>query len=270
MIQPPPAPPPVVGFCGRCGLGFGPAAGPYCGRCGNTLAISPAAAVGYSYPVLPSATVPATQHRMGSRKLGLVAAAMIATLVVVITVVTVVLRPQTQPCGFYCGPKVGPPLTSPTSYQNQKFGFSIDYPGNALQVTSQADDNVHFATASDGEIVFLARSGEALDQAVQEGLSLFPGASFANQQQVGSVPGAEIGFVPGQGVALQASYTPTAGGAQGVPVGIVVIAAQKDNLTLVAAMWSQLDDKISNYPFGLDQASLFDFPISNTHFPGQT
>jgi hypothetical protein len=55
-----------------------------------------------------------------------------------------------------------------------------------------------------------------------------------------------------------------------VPVGIVVIAASQNNVTIVATAFSQQDTmNVSDAPFGLTQGQLFDYPVTNTIWPGQ-
>lgn len=261
----------VAGYCGRCGAPFGVDAGPFCGRCGNAILAAPAAAVGYTYPVVPSASVPAAQHKLSHTRLLLLAGGAIAALVIVITLVVVVVRPTSTPCGFTCGPRIGPRLLSRSALTIDRWGYTVEYDSHALSVAGKDENGVKLQAASgDGEVDFVATSGSDTGGAVKKAVSALGSSRFQNLQQIGPVRGAEIGFVNGEGVAYSASFVPPDGGGQAVPVGIVIISAAQDGVTITVTAFSASDTEVRDAPYGLDRSSDFDFPVSNTIWKGSS
>jgi hypothetical protein len=259
------------GFCGRCGAPFGPESGAFCARCGNPIVAPPPASTGYSYPVVAAAAVPGAQHRLTHSRLLIVAGAALVAVVVVITVIVVAVRPTPQPCHFFCGPRSGPRLINGTLFTSSQFGYRVPYDSSAFTKAGEDAAGIQLQAANgDGEVTFTAASGSDTNGAIQAAVGNLSTSEFQNMQQVGPVPGAEIGFVQGDGAAFSASFTPSGGTGQGVPVGIVVMASTQNNVTIVALVFSQQDlSSVQDAPFGLTQGSLFDSPISNMLWPGQ-
>lgn len=259
----------VVGYCGRCGAPFGADAGPYCGRCGNAIAPLPPAATGYTYPVVPSALVPGAQHKLSHGRMLLLAGGVVAALVIVITVIVVGAKPSTKPCGFSCAPRSGPRLLSTSAYASQRFGYTVEYDSNTMSIANQDQSGVQLqARDGDGEVDFTATSGSDTSVAIQNALSKLSSSQFQNMQQVGSVRGAEIGLVLGQGTAYSASFVPPDGTGQAIPVGIVIMSSSQNGVTITVTAFSATDHDIRDAPYGLDASSNFDYPVTNTIWKG--
>jgi hypothetical protein len=258
-------------FCGRCGapVGFGAT---FCGRCGNPLAAPPPpVAMGYSYPVVGSAGVPGARRKLGHARLLLVAGSAIAILVIVLTVVLVAARPTTKACHFACGPLTGNRLLSTTAYTSSQFHYRVEYSSDLLQVAQQDATSVTLNAASgDGAVVFIGSRGGDVSGAIQNAVSGLDSSIFQNLQQVGSIPGAQVGFVQGQGVALAGQFVDPNGG-QATPITVMVVAATQNNLTITAlGFGSQDNSSPATNPFELNGASAqaFDFALTNTIWPG--
>jgi hypothetical protein len=260
----------AVGHCGKCGAPFSAGSGAFCERCGNPIVAPPPVATGYSYPVVPTASVPAAQHKLSRTGLLLIAGGALAAVVIVVTLIAVLARPSTVPCGFYCGPpRVGTRLVSPTVYKNQQFGYSVEYDATVLTPANGNAAGTQFQAANgDGEVDFTAASGSDVNSANQTALTTFPTATFQNIQQIGPVRGAEIGFVNGQGTAYTAQFVPP-NGSQAVPVSIVIFSSTQNNVTITVDAFSSQSMDIAVAPYGLAMAQVFDYPVSNTLWKGQ-
>jgi hypothetical protein len=214
------------------------------------------------YAAVPPSRVPRRLHAHRVRALAIVVMLAIAAIV---SGVAALVRPTSNPCGYFCGPQVEPPLAAASTYTNRAHGFSIDYPAGKLRVVDDQDDSVEFHTAA-GPIQFKVVSAASLDDAVSAAMQDLASASFQDVQAIGPVRGAEIGYVPGTGRVWSATYVPSGGGGSG-PVRIAVIAAQSKGLTVVATMFSDYDSDTAHAPYGLSGDSIFDYPVSNFHFP---
>jgi hypothetical protein len=224
------------------------------------------------YPVMAARTVPSLQPKLSRRRLWIVMAVVIGVVAIAVTAIAVAIRPTVQACGFYCGPHLGPPLINPTVYTNSKFNVTIEYP-RALGVAGQDDSGVRFTplsadgSAVDGEISFTITTGGNVDTAVTDAVGSLSTASFQDMVEIGPVRGAEIGLVAGRGVAYSAIHVP-AGGGQATKVSVVVIAATQGNITVVSTMFSDQTQDPAAAPYGLVLGEVYDFPVTNTHFPG--
>lgn len=222
----------------------------------------------FTYPVMGAGAYPGMRPRLGALRLLVIAASALAALVVLLTVVAVLVRPVAQTCGLHCGPRVGRRLLSPTAYTNQKWGFTVEYDGNAQSIGSQDADSVSLQSSNgDGEVDFSVASGSDVDRANQDALSSLPSSQFQDVQSIGPVRGAEIGFVPGQGNAYSAQFVTSDGSA--VPVGVVIFSASSGDITITVVAFSQQSNDVANAPYGLDMGQLFDYPVSNTIWSGQ-
>ena len=115
---------------------------------------------------------------------------------------------------------------------------------------------------------FTAVSGGDTAGAVKNAVNALDTSRFQNMQQIGPVRGAEIGLVQGEGSAYSASFVPPDGSGQAIPVAIVVISATQNNVTITVTAFSASDKDLRDAPYGLDRASDFDFPITNTIWKG--
>ena len=216
------------------------------------------------YGAVPHSRVP---RRLGDRRVRLLAIVAVVVIAAVVSAVAVLVRPTTQPCGLVCGPQVAAPTNAAATYTNAAHGFSIEYPPGALQVAIDQSDLVEFQS-SGGPIEFQVVSAASLDDAVSQAMQALPSSSFQDLQEVGPVRGAEIGYVPGRGTVWSATYA-GAGSSGSVPVRVAIIAAQAKGLMVVATMFSDYDSDTAHAPYGLSADAIFDYPLSNFHFPGQ-
>jgi hypothetical protein len=275
------------GFCGRCGAPYTAASGPFCGRCGNAIP-TPAAAAGagaaapppppaYGYPLVAAAAIPGATHRLGRNRLLIIGAGALAVVVVIVTAIAVIAKPTTHVCGFFCGPRTGTRLASPSTYQNQQWGYTVEYDKKAFNIANQDANGAAFvaqeappfcATQTDGEIDFTAVSGSDVGGAIQKAFNGLNTSVFQGIRSIGSIGGAEIGQMPGQGFAYSASFTPPNGGGQAVMATIAIIGASFNGVTLVATAWSEQATDVSVLPFKLCNAQLLDNPLSNVIWKG--
>jgi hypothetical protein len=262
------APGGVAGYCGRCGTPFGPGAGQFCRTCGNRVRSQPAVATNYTYPAVPTSSVPAAQHKLGHKGFVVVAFASLFVLVVIITAVAVGNKPTTSLCHFSCGPNVGPRLLSSTNYANSQFGYRIEY-DPPFSIESKNAGGVEFG-ANFGFIVFEATSGTNVSGAIQSAISGLNTNTIQDlQQQTSTLPGAQVGFVQGEGVAYDANFIPSGGGSS-VPVVVMAMAATQGNMTIsVLAVGAKEANSAAQLPYGMINGGLFDFEVSNTIWPGQ-
>lgn len=229
----------------------------------------PAAATGYTYPVMPAGTVPGAHRQLSHLRLLIIAGVALAIIVAAVSVIALAARPSVQPCGLYCGPHQGPRLLAPTAYHNAKFGYTVEYDGSQLQVAGSDDNGVQLQAADgDGEVVFTAAAGGDTNGANQTALASLPSTTFQDMQTIGPVRGAEIGFVNGVGTAYSAQFVPS-DGSQAVPVSIAVFSASSNGVTITVLAFSGQTNDIADAPYGLDKASVFDYPASNTIWEGQ-
>jgi hypothetical protein len=238
----------------------------------------PPAAIAYSYPVVASTAVPGGVHRLDQNRLLIIGAGALAAIVVLVTAVAVIARPVSHPCGFFCGPRTGTRLGAPAVYQNQQWGYAIEYDKNELNIANQDANGVQLvatggpqlcATGTNGEIDFVAQSGGDVSGAIQKAVADLNTTVFQGLQPIGNIGGAEIGHQPGQGTAYSASHVPPNGGGQAVPASIAVIAANFNGVTLVATAWSEQSTDVHVQPFKLCNADMLDRPLSNTIWRGQ-
>jgi hypothetical protein len=216
------------------------------------------------YAAMPPAQV---RSKLGAHRVRALAITAVVAVAGIVSAAAVIARPSPpQPCGYYCGPQSEAPLPAPATYTNQAHGFSIDYLPSQLKVASQDSDVVEFHSDA-GPIAFKVVSAASLDAAVSSALADLSTAVFQERQEVGPVRGAEIGYVPGKGTVWAATYAPSGGGGRS-PVRIAIIAAQSKGMTVVATMFSDYDSATAHAPYGLSGDSIFDYPVSNFHFPG--
>lgn len=263
------APSNVGGYCGRCGTPFGPGAGRFCRTCGNQVRSQPAVATNYTYPAVPSYSVPAAQHKLGRTGLAVAAFATLFVLVAAITAAAVSSKTTTNYCHFTCGPDVGPRLQGSTAYSNSQFGYRVEYESPPFSIGAKDANGVLFS-ANVGFMAVTAAKGTDVTGAIQKAIGGLSTSEFQDLQQVSSVvPGAEVGYVPSSGEAYTANLVPPSGGT-GQTVSIVAMAATQGDLTIsVLAIAPQDLSSVSQLPFGVQDGSLFDYEVSNTIWPGQ-
>jgi hypothetical protein len=205
-------------------------------------------------------------RRLGDHRVRVLAITAVAAIAAIISAVAVISRPSASACGYYCGPHIEPPLRSAATYTNAAHGFSIDYTPDRLKVAVDQADMVEFHS-SYGPIQFKVVNAASLDDAVNQAMRSLPSSMFQDLQSIGPVRGAELGYVPGKGTAYSATYVPPDGGGTG-DVRVAIIAAQSGGMMVVATMFSDYDSDTAHVPYGLKGDTIFDYPVSNFHFPG--
>ena len=199
----------------------------------------------------------------------LIAVGAMALLVAIITAVAVSSRPTINYCHFSCGPRWGHGCSARrrTTTPNLVIGSSTSPP---FDVAGQDASSVALEANQNNFLIFDAATGTDVAGALKKSINGLSSNEFQGLQQISSVvPGAEIGFVPGQGEAFSATYVPPGGG-QGQTVSIIVMAATQGNMTLsVLAVGNQDLNSVAQLPFGLANGSFFDYEVSNTLWPGQ-
>ena len=225
----------------------------------------------FGYPVLAYPALGGMYRRPRRHRLLGVAASLLVVPVVLLTLSAVLARPQPQPCRFACAPNSGPRLLAPAVYHNAKWGYSVQYDSSALSIAGTDADGVQLTPVDgDGEIDFTAARGSDAGGMVRSLLNNVPSSTFQDQQVIGPVRGAEVGFVDGQGTALSAQFVAASGGGAAEPVSFVCLAATRNGLTIGVIAFSQQELTVQNAPYGLDKGPLFDYPVSNALWPGQS
>ena len=219
----------------------------------------------YAYPVAPRDAAYSSHHKRSHAQLMFLALAAVALFVIAATLLVINVGPTTQPCGTTCGPRIGPRLITGALYRNQQWRYAVEYDSAAMSISGQDQNGVQLQPQDgDGEIDFSAQAGSTAGVAVQNAVNGLDSSQFQNLQQIGPVRGAEVGLVPGQGLAFAADFVPPDGSGQAVPVGIVIMAAEVRGVTITVTAFSASTSDIRDAPYGLDHSQLFDFSLTNT------
>jgi hypothetical protein len=226
--------------------------------------LAPAMTPSYSFPVVPPSAVPAAAHKLPPRRLILIAGGALLVAVVVITLIVVLVRPSAAPrCTFACGPPhIGPSFINSSAYHNERWNYSVDYSTNAFTVGTTDDDSVTLQSSQPQPLITVkAVSGTDVNGAVQSAIDALGSETYQSKQPIGALPGAEVGEVSGAGQALTATYVQ---GVNGFPVAINVIAAARNNFTIVVTVVDQqLQGSVSGI-YNWDDA----FVVSELRWPG--
>jgi hypothetical protein len=141
---------------------------------------------------------------------------------------------------------VGPALPSGRTFTSDTFGFSFDYPGY-WTASSRSGDIVANFVVNDSNGALLS------DFQVSAGTGNLPPSQLISAkvqsmsrtveqlEATGGMPGAEIGFVPGQGQFYKGALVYSNGAQQ--PVEVVVLAVQRNSGWVVVTGVSAYDDK---------------------------
>jgi hypothetical protein len=255
-------------FCGRCGAPLN-AGSTFCGRCG-----APTGLGGVARPLtLPRYASENAPLKLSHTTVIVAALAAIAVVATLVTVFALKVSTSAQGCGFFCGPDVGARLPDSREFVDTKWGFTIDYSATVLSINQPdpASDSADFIAQDQsgntvGEILITAMSTTNTSRAVQSALGDFSSNQFQDITEVEPVPGAEIGLIPAVGNGYTANVVSTSGSSSS-PVGIVIVAANHGNTTLVAEMWCETDTS-GDAPFYIATDQSFDYVLTNLHFKG--
>jgi hypothetical protein len=226
--------------------------------------LAPAMTPSYSYPLLPPSAVPAAARKLPPRRLIFIAGGALLVAVVVITLIVVLVRPSAAPrCTFACGPpQIGPAFINSTAFHNSKWNYSVDYSTNAFTVGAMDDDSVTLQSSQPQPLITVrAVSGTDVNGAVQDAINALGSETYQSKQPIGALPGAEVGEVSGAGQALTATYVQ---GVNGFPVAINVLAATRNNVTIVVTVVDQQVMGSASGIYNWDDA----FVVSEFRWPG--
>lgn len=217
---------------------------------------------------MPPLLVPSERHKVGHRRMIVIGGGLLVVLVVVITLVAVVSRVVPLPCVRGCT-RPGTQVVNATTYQNQRWGYSVPYDSSVLAISDQNADGAQFTSKNgDGGIAFTATSGNDAAGANQNALNALPSSTFQNLHQIGPVRGAEIGLVNGEGGAWSGDYVdPTGSGA--TPVSVVIFSSTRNNVTITVTAFGAASNDNADLPYGLAIGQDLDFPVTYTQWKGQ-
>lgn len=189
------------------------------------------------------------------------------------------LVPKTSPTcdGPGCVPRPSPPVGAEHSYESTRYGFSLGYFNDPVPPTSTRpapgklllsyDDLVGGGPAwiIFGAVRDRTQSAEAVADAVLAGS--YPGAHLAYE-----LWNPMIGYQPGYGAVYD--YSPESGNASAIPERVIVVAAVKRDLAIVAVAAGPYDRFSDSFPGGhpisVDTVVglLIDDPLNTVRWPG--
>lgn len=171
----------------------------------------------------------------------------LVVLVAVGLVVKAVVAPGPVPrCVFTCAnPPVGVAQPAGVTLNSSRYGFSFDYPAGATRAPTEGSgiaDLVYADQGGDfvGEVLVAAGSGTTpATSLLTEGAATLS-RYIVNMRATGGVPGAEIGFVPGDGQSYTGQYTSFDGDTS--PVDIDAMAVQRHGVWVYMVGISTVDN----------------------------
>ncbi|HYA44162.1 MAG TPA: zinc ribbon domain-containing protein [Acidimicrobiales bacterium] len=273
----PPGPP---RFCTRCGAPLHEGAR-FCQHCGTPLP-GPGAPGSPGMPRWPrgpllSGQIAAGRHRKNwfSRLPSYGKAAVVFGGLVLLGALIQSMLPGHPHCAYSCGPDQGPIAPAGQHYASS-LGFAFDYP-TAMSAAKPEFRSLVTLDDNNGQLMVWAGQGQqSLGGLVQTYSQMFSGDSnFTGFNSFGTVSGAEIGFIPGQGEFYSSDIAISG---QETPVGVVVIAAQSAGLWAVVAGWSvcvgpsgpaACTDPSFRSGGAFASGSDFDDVLARWHWPGQ-
>jgi len=272
----PPGPP---RFCARCGAPLHEGAR-FCQHCGTALPVSATGAA--DMPRWPRGSPLSSQLAKGRQRKGWFsrlppygkAAVVFGSLVVLGALIQAGL-PSHPHCAYSCGPDQGP-ISPAGQHYSSSLGFAFDYP-TAMSVAKSEFNSLVTLDDDNGQLmVWAGQGGQSLGALVQTYSQVFSADSnFTGFSAFGSVSGAEIGFIPGQGEFYSADLAISG---QETPVGLVVVAARSDGLWAAIAGWSvcvgpsgpaACTDPSFHSGGAFASGSDFDDVLARWHWPGQ-
>jgi hypothetical protein len=178
---------------------------------------------------------------------------LVKTIVVIIALVVVgsFLKSLFSPrapakCVYGCGPTVGPNVPGRLTFTSAEFGFSFGYPG-FWETSTTAGNTVADLLVKDSNGSLLSDFQVAAGTGNREPGQLIQsraqslGQSIQQLESTGGMPGAQIGYSPGQGEFFRGSLVYSVGSVQ--PVQVSILAVQRSNewvvVTAVSAYNSQ-------------------------------
>ena len=240
MSQQTTAPVATARFCRHCGNQL-QAGAHFCRHCGAAIGVP---GPGAAQPVLGAATGPAWPSGWASGRDGrsrshrLPAMAKLAAVflpLLLVGVFVVAVLPGAPSCVYSCGTPTGPVLPAGQAYHSQ-LGYSFEYPSRMSLDKAELGDEVTLADPAGQMLIWAGRGGQSSSSLVQTYSQKLMGSSLQNLRSFGAVPGAEIGFVPGDGEFYNGLFQQQNG--QVLPIGVAVLAARTGAIWAVAAVWA--------------------------------
>jgi hypothetical protein len=215
-------------------------------------------------------------RRWGALGTGLAASA------VVLGVVGLLLTPATRaacrtlcappppPClGFSCRHvSSAPPLKSSSTYTSSAFGFSVNY--SRFSPSSEDAQSVEWdLSAGSGQYTVVVTAGRANGRGADRVVRDVVNSNFPDYSGVYSVPGAEVGYVPGSGAVYDEQVASFFGSA--ADTRLVVMASVRGGLTIVVVGDGDAASSSGDHPdpSGLPVSSFLDTLTNGTRWPGQ-
>jgi hypothetical protein len=174
-----------------------------------------------------------------------------AVAVAVLVAVGVFIKDRVSPrapgaCLYSCGPNVGPALPNGHTFTSATFGFSFDYPGYWRAATTSGNTIANFVVSdSNGSLLsdFQVSAGMGNQEPTQLITAKAQSIAHSIQQleSTGGMPGAEVGFVAGQGQFYRGSLVYSSGSQQ--PVEVAILAVQRGGEWVVVTGVSAFDSK---------------------------
>ncbi len=165
-------------------------------------------------------------------------------------------------------PRVARPVVNQTVWQSSRYGFSLEYPGNALSVVRQGPAGLflglHLNNGHTAAILVQGFSGTSLAQAIRNQIAGLSGITqVATDTLAGDqLLGADVGNLPGAG----GVYTGYLAAPQGVgdQVALYSEAARRGGLTISVTVLADSSDS------GAHSAPAFfgDVVINSIRWPG--
>jgi hypothetical protein len=153
----------------------------------------------------------------------------VAVLVVIGSFIKARVSPRAPgTCLYGCGPNVGPTLRNSQTFTSTTFGFSFDYPAYWRPASGPSDSVANYVV-NDRNGSLIAAKANSLGQVIQQ------------LQTTGGMPGAQIGFTPGQGQFYRGSLVYSSGAEQ--PVEVAVLSVQRSGEWVVVTGVSAYDSK---------------------------
>jgi hypothetical protein len=171
----------------------------------------------------------------------------VAVLVVIGSFIKSRVSPRSPgTCLYGCGPNVGPALPNGHTFTSTTFGFSFDYPAYWRAAKGSGDTVANFVVNdSNGSLLsdFQVSAGMGNQQPSQLIASKAQSLGQVIQQleSTGGMPGAQIGFTPGQGQFYRGSLVYSSGAQQ--PVEVAILAVQRSGEWVVVTGVSAYDSK---------------------------
>jgi len=207
----------------------------FCPSCGGALSAVP-------FRSRPAAGLAITGQRLSTPVFVGGTAVLVVLVGLLAVLVTWVFHPHAKPpCTADCPPpQVGAAarasateLPEQHTFQSTAFGFHVDYPGDWKLQDSNADGALFNTRYGQLQVVGSHSSSSAL-QLIADRIASFRGPQLPDIRSAGTIHGAHIGSIEGQGELYAATFTPSSGAGRSEVVRIAIIVARNGNATVMS------------------------------------